>query len=196
MHHSLPDTAQQHVNATIEYPVLGVVGWSGSGKTSLLEYLLTRLSQQGVRVNAIKHSHHDLIFDPPTKDSARMRMAGAAEVLVCSPYRYAIVHELRGAPEPSLSQQLARLSPADLCLVEGFKFDPIPKLEVYRPALGNPPLYPNDPYVIAVASDVPAPDDVPNDLVWLDVNAPDSILQWLQAALPHWQNQQARNNHG
>lgn len=196
MHPTLPDTAPQPVNATIERPVLGVVGWSGSGKTTLLEYLLTHLSQQGLRVNAIKHSHHDLILEPHSKDSARMRLAGAGEVLICSPYRYAIVHELRGAPEPSLSQQLARLSPADLCLVEGFKFDPIPKLEVHRPALGNPPLYLHDPYVIAVAADVPAPMDLPPGLCWLDLNAPASILQWLQAALPSWQNDQARSQNG
>ena len=98
---------------------MGVIGWSGSGKTTLLEYLVGRLSGAGLRVNVVKHSHHDIVLEPPHKDSARMRTAGAAEVMIASPYRIAIMRELRGAAEPPLAELLARLSPADLTLVEG-----------------------------------------------------------------------------
>lgn len=161
--------------------VLGVVGHSGSGKTTLLEWIVAQLSGQGVRVNIIKHSHHDLVLEPAHKDSARLRMVGAAEVLVASPFRFAIMHELRGAPEPTLAQQVARLGPADLTLVEGFKSTPIPKLEVFRPALGPAPLYPRDPHIVAVASDQPAPADLPDGVQWFDLNAPQTVLDWLLA---------------
>lgn len=163
--------------------VLGIVGYSGSGKTTLLESLIAQLAARGLTVNVIKHSHHDLELEPPRKDSARMRMAGAAEVMVASPYRYAIVRELRGAPEPSLDEQLARLSPADLTLLEGFKSYPIDKLEVYRATSGKPPLYPADPHVLAVASDQPRPADLPISTIWLDLNAPEQVLDWLLAHL-------------
>lgn len=161
------------------HPVLGVIGRSGSGKTTLLEFVVKEMAARGLRVNLVKHSHHDLALEPPQKDSARLRLAGAAEVLVASPYRFAIVHELRGAPEPGLAQQLARMGPADLTLVEGFKTDPIPKLEVYRRAVGQAPLYPQDPHVIAVASDSPAPADLRAGVTWLDLNAREAVLAWL-----------------
>lgn len=160
--------------------VLGVVGWSGSGKTTLLEYLVARLAGAGLRVNVIKHSHHDVMLEPPHKDSARMRTAGAAEVMIASPFRVAIIRELRGAPEESLSAQLARMSAADLNLVEGYKWEPIPKLEVYRPSLGQSALYPNDRHIVAVASDAARPADADPALAWLDLNAPDDVLVWLQ----------------
>jgi len=163
--------------------VIGVVGRSGSGKTTLLETVVAALAQRGLKVNVIKHSHHDLELEPPRKDSARMRMAGAAEVMVASPYRFAIVRELRGAPEPGLDEQLARLAPADLTLVEGFKSWPLPKLEVYRAAVGQPALYPIDPDIVAVASDSPAPHDLRPGLVWLDLNAPQTVLAWIDATL-------------
>lgn len=161
------------------HPVLGVIGRSGSGKTTLLEFVVKEMAARGLRVNLVKHSHHDLELEPPQKDSARLRLAGAAEVLVASPYRYAIVHELRGAPEPSLAQQLSRMGPADLTLVEGFKTDPIAKLEVFRPAVGQAPLYPHDLHVIAVASDSPAPVDLRAGVEWLDLNAHEQVLAWL-----------------
>ena len=163
--------------------VLGVIGSSGSGKTTLLEFLITELAAAGRKVNVIKHSHHDLELEPPRKDSARLRMAGAAEVMVASPFRVSIVRELRGAPEPSLDEQLARLSPADLTLLEGFKAYPIAKLEVYRAAAGKPPLYPDDANVIAVASDQPSPVDLPVGITWLDVNQPAAVLAWLYGHL-------------
>ncbi len=164
---------------TLGRNVIGIVGCSGSGKTTLLEFVVTQLAAQGLRVNIIKHSHHDLELEPAHKDSARLRSAGAAEVLVTSPFRFAITHELRGAPEPSLDEQISRLAPADLTLVEGFKFHPLAKLEVFRTALGELARYPLDPFIVAVASDRAAPADLPPGLVWLDLNAPMSVLHWL-----------------
>jgi molybdopterin-guanine dinucleotide biosynthesis protein B len=159
--------------------ILCVVGWSGSGKTTLLEFLVARLAERGLRVNVIKHSHHDVLLEPAHKDSARLRMAGAAEVMLASPFRVAIMRELRGAGEPPLAGHVARLAPADLTLVEGYKWEPLPKLEVYRPSLGKPALYPDDGNVVAVASDAPRPDGLRGDLAWLDLNQPAAVLAWL-----------------
>ena len=159
--------------------MLGVVGWSGSGKTTLLEYLVGSLCARGLRINIVKHSHHDILLEPPHKDSARLRIAGAAEVMIASPFRVAVMRELRGAPEPTLAEQLARLSPADLTLVEGYKWEPIPKLEVHRPALGQKALYPDDLHIIAVASDAPRPDGLRDGVAWLDLNAPAAVLAWI-----------------
>ncbi len=169
----------QQVSPANARKVLGVIGTSGSGKTTLLEYLLAQLAAQGLKVNVIKHSHHDLQFEPQHKDSARLRMAGAAEVMVGSPYRYAIIHELRGAPEPTLDEQLVRMSPADLTLLEGFKSYAIDKLEVYRVEAGRAPLYPHDERVLAVAADHPRPDGLRDSLSWLDLNQPQQVLDWL-----------------
>ena len=170
---------QKHVGGQLS-PVLVVTGTSGSGKTTLLEFIIASLAAEGVRINMIKHSHHDIELEPPRKDSARLRLAGAAEVMVASPYRVSIVQELRGTPEPTLEQQLARMSPADLTLLEGFKSDPVPKLEVYRPEVGKPPLYPHDPYIYAVASDQTRPADLPDHLVWLDLNQRETVLDWVR----------------
>lgn len=162
-----------------ERTVLAVTGTSGSGKTTLLEFLIAALAGQGLKVNVIKHSHHDLELEPPHKDSSRLRRAGAAEVMVASPFRVAIVRELRGAPEPSLDEQLDRLAPADLTLLEGFKSYPVAKLEVYRAATGKPPLYPCDERVIAVASDLAPPADLRPGVAWLDLNQPQAVLAWI-----------------
>ncbi len=163
--------------------ILGVIGWSGSGKTSLLEYLVKELSASGKQINIVKHSHHDIIIEPPQKDSARLRSAGAAEVLLASPYRYVITRELREETEPPLCDLLLRMSPADLTLVEGYKWEAIPKLEVYRPELGKPAIYPHDTRILAVASDIPAPANLRAELVWLDLNQPQQVLEWLLAAM-------------
>ncbi|WP_348946136.1 molybdopterin-guanine dinucleotide biosynthesis protein B [Chitinibacter sp. FCG-7] len=133
--------------------VLAIAGFSGSGKTTLITALLPELARYGWRVNVIKHSHHDLEFEPPGKDSARFRAAGAGEVMVVSPYRYAIFHELTESEIPPLAEQIARLAPADLTLVEGFKREPIPKIEVWRATNGKPPLFPDDECVLAIATD-------------------------------------------
>lgn len=164
-------------------PVLGVIGTSGSGKTTLLTWVVAQLAGQGLRVNIIKHSHHDIELEPPRKDSARLRMAGAAEVMIASPYRIAIMQELRDAPEPSLAEHLARLSPADLTLVEGYKWEPLPKLEVYRPAVGKPALYPDDAHIVAVASDVARPEGLDAAVAWLDLNQPEQVLAWIAGYL-------------
>jgi molybdopterin-guanine dinucleotide biosynthesis protein B len=160
-------------------PVLGIIGSSGSGKTTLLTWVVAALAGQGLRVNIIKHSHHDIELEPPRKDSARLRMAGAAEVMIASPYRVAIMQELRGATEPSLAEHLARLSPADLTLVEGYKWEPLPKLEVYRPENGKPPLYPDDAGIIAVASDMARPVELDASVAWLDLNEPAQVHAWI-----------------
>lgn len=166
-----------------EMKVLGVVGWSGSGKTTLLEYLVARLAEGGLRVNIVKHSHHDIVLEPPHKDSARLRTAGAAEVMIASPYRVAIMRELRGESEPSLAAQLGRMAAADLTLVEGYKWEPIPKLEVHRPALGQPALYEGDANIVAVASDVPPPPGLRSGVAWLDLNQPALVLDWINRTI-------------
>ena len=160
-------------------PVLAVVGWSGSGKTTLLEHLVAGLSGAGLRVNIVKHSHHDIELEPPRKDSARLRLAGAAEVMIASPYRIAIMRELRAAPEPPLAELLARLSPADLTLVEGYKWESLPKLEVHRPALDKPALYADDATIVAVVSDVARPATLRAGVAWLDLNDIGAVLAWV-----------------
>lgn len=133
--------------------VAGIVGYSGSGKTTLIEKLLPELRGRGLVVSVIKHAHHGFDLDRPGKDSWRHREAGAQEVLMLSAHRWVLMHELRGAPEPDLDAQFRILSPCDLVLIEGFKAAPVPKIEVYRPEHGKPPLYPDNPHVVAVASD-------------------------------------------
>ncbi len=137
--------------------VFGIAGWSGSGKTTLLEKLIPVLTSHGLRVSLVKHAHHEFDIDRPGKDSYRHRAAGCTEVLVASSHRYALMHELRGAPEPTLPELVGRLSACDLVLVEGFKREPgLPKLEVYRAANGKPYLHPGDASIEAVATDAPA----------------------------------------
>ncbi|HEX5319461.1 MAG TPA: molybdopterin-guanine dinucleotide biosynthesis protein B [Stellaceae bacterium] len=135
--------------------VFGLAGWSGSGKTTLLAALIPELVARGVSVSTVKHAHHEFDIDKPGKDSWVHRQAGAREVMVASARRWALMHELRDTPEPSLDELISRMSPVDLLLVEGFKFHPHPKIEVYRPAVGKPFLHPDDPHIVAVASDEP-----------------------------------------
>jgi len=137
--------------------LFGIAGWSGSGKTTLLAKLIPALVARGLTVSTIKHAHHGFDLDTPGKDSHTHRRAGATEVLVSSAARYALIHELRGAPELTLEELAARLSPVDLVLVEGFKRSRHRKLEVWRAAVGKPPLWPDDPSVVAVASDGAVP---------------------------------------
>jgi molybdopterin-guanine dinucleotide biosynthesis protein B len=136
-----------------EQRVLGIAGWSGAGKTTLLKMLLPLLVARGLRVATLKHAHHEFDVDVPGKDSWVHRRAGASEVIVSFARRWVQMHELGDAPEPSLADLLARFSPCDLVLVEGFKRERHPKLEVHRPALGKPLLFPDDPHSRAVASD-------------------------------------------
>ncbi len=141
--------------------VFGIAGYSGSGKTTLIEQLIPRLVMEGFRVSVIKHAHHGFDIDQPGKDSHRHREAGALEVLVTSSYRWVLMHELRGRPEPTLEEQLERLSPCDLVLIEGFKKQGFPKLEVHRRATGKPFLFPTDHHVVAVATDEPLDTELP-----------------------------------
>ncbi len=137
--------------------VFGLAGWSGAGKTTLMVGLVSGMVARGLRVSTVKHTHHDFDLDRPGKDSFRHREAGATEVLVKAGRRWALMHELRDEDPPSLEQMTARLAPVDILLVEGFKTEPYPKLEIHRPSLEKPMLWPNDPHIVAVASDVVLP---------------------------------------
>jgi molybdopterin-guanine dinucleotide biosynthesis protein B len=154
--------------------VLGIVGWSGSGKTTLLTALLPLLRAADQRVSTVKHTHHGFDMDRPGKDSYRHREAGAHEVLVAAGTRWALLHEVVG-PEPDLPDLLARLEPVDLVLVEGFKTHSFPKLEVHRPALGKPPIWPDQPDIAAVASDAP----IACARTLLPLNEPAAIATWI-----------------
>ena len=138
--------------------VIGLAGWSGAGKTTLLTRLIPRLRARGLGVSTLKHAHHGFDLDQPGKDSFEHRAAGAREVLISSGRRFALMHELREEPEWGLAALLRKLSPVDLVLVEGFKREAHPKIEVYRAAVGKPPLHPDDPGIVAVASDTPFPE--------------------------------------
>jgi molybdopterin-guanine dinucleotide biosynthesis protein B len=133
--------------------VIGIAGWSGAGKTTLLTRVIPCLVARGMRVSTIKHAHHDFDVDQPGKDSHTHRTAGATEVLVSSANRWALMHEMRGEGEMALDALLAKLSQVDLVLVEGFKQQAHPKLEVYREVVGKPLLHPQDQNIVAIASD-------------------------------------------
>jgi molybdopterin-guanine dinucleotide biosynthesis protein B len=141
--------------------VFGFAGWSGSGKTTLIEQLIPRFARAGLTVSLVKHAHHSFEVDQPGKDSYRHREAGCKEVLVSSDKRWVVLHELRGEPEPSLDEQIKRVSPCDLLLIEGYKHYPMPKLEIYREANGKPLLHPEDPHIVAIAADVRVETELP-----------------------------------
>ena len=155
--------------------VFGFAGYSGSGKTTLIEQLIPLLVAQGLKVSLIKHTHHDFAIDQPGKDSYRHRSAGCSEVMVTSQYRWALVHELRGEPEPGLEEQLARLSPCDLVLVESFKNGEITKLEVHRTVIGQPLLFLQDPNIVALASDVAVETPLPQ----FRLDQPETIAEFI-----------------
>jgi molybdopterin-guanine dinucleotide biosynthesis protein B len=141
--------------------IFGITGWSGSGKTTLIEHIVPRFVQRGLVVSLIKHAHHSFDVDHPGKDSYRHRHAGCSEVLVSSQKRWALMHELRGAPEPTLEEQVKRISPCDLLLIEGYKRYAMPKLEVWRKENGQPFLHPEDPNIVALAADTEMNTPVP-----------------------------------
>ncbi len=164
--------------------IVGFAGWSGSGKTTLIERLIALMAADGLRVATIKHTHHDFDLDQVGKDSWRHRAAGASEVLLASDRRWALLHELRDAPAPDLSVLLAKLSPCDVVLIEGCKFANVPKLEVYRAALGKPSLYQDDDEIMAVVTDSVVATDLPQrDLPRLDLNEPAAVYAYLKANL-------------
>lgn len=141
--------------------LISIAGYSGSGKTTLIEKVIPCLVTEGFRVSLIKHAHHEFDVDVPGKDSHRHRMAGATEVMVSSGNRWALMHELRGEDEPMLGAQLAHLSPCDVVIVEGWKHHPIPKIEVHRKLADKPLLFPEDKYVVALATDEKLATDLP-----------------------------------
>ena len=137
--------------------IIGLAGWSGSGKTTLIKKLIPRLIARGISVSTLKHAHHGFDLDQPGKDSFFHRAAGATEVIISSANRWAILHELREQPEWDMAALVGKMSPVDLVLVEGFKRDAFPKLEIHRIANGKPLIHPEDPHVVAVASDTALP---------------------------------------
>jgi molybdopterin-guanine dinucleotide biosynthesis adapter protein len=137
--------------------IIGLAGWSGSGKTTLITKLIPRLLAQGLTVSTLKHAHHGFDLDKPGKDSFMHRVAGATEVLISSAKRWAILHELREEPEWDMAGLVGKMSPVDLVLVEGFKRDAFPKLEIHRAVNGKPLLHPEDPHIVAVACDTALP---------------------------------------
>jgi molybdopterin-guanine dinucleotide biosynthesis protein B len=157
--------------------IIGLAGWSGSGKTTLITKAIPSLIARGVRVSTIKHAHHGFDLDRPGKDSFMHRAAGATEVIISSANRWAILHELRGAPESNLPDLLGKLSAVDLILVEGFKRDKmVPKLEIHRVANGKPLLYPDDPSIAAIACDSALP---PPPLPTVDLNDIEAVVDVL-----------------
>lgn len=155
----------------------GVVGWKNAGKTGLMERLVTEITGRGLRVSTVKHAHHSFDVDHEGKDSHRHRVAGATEVMLASRNRFALMHELRAEEEPTLKALLARLSPVDLVLIEGYKRDAHPKVEAHRAETGNPLIAPEDPTVRAVASDVPLGLDRPV----FDLNDTSAIADFILA---------------
>jgi len=157
--------------------IIGLTGWSGSGKTTLVTKVIPVLVGRGLKIATVKHAHHDFDTDQPGKDSWLHRRAGASEVAVVSSRRWAVVHELRDEPEPPLSDVLAKLSPVDLVIVEGFKRHSHPKLEVYRAAVGKPLLHPDDDCIVAVATDAPLPQAQVPVVVLDDIESIANVLQ-------------------
>lgn len=137
--------------------IIGLAGWSGSGKTTLIKKVIPRLIARGVSVSTLKHAHHGFDLDQPGKDSFFHRAAGATEVIISSSKRWAILHELREEPEWDLAHLVRKMAPVDLVLVEGFKRDAFPKLEIHRADNGKPLIHPEDPYIVAIASDLSLP---------------------------------------
>lgn len=159
--------------------IFGIVGYSGSGKTTLLEKLIPQFTARGLKVSVIKHAHHGFDIDRPGKDSYRHRAAGASEVLLSCNDRWALMHERRDEAEVSLDELISHLSPCDLVLIEGFKQEPCPKLEVHRPKNGKPPLFPDFGDIVAVAAD----EDIETDLPRLPLNDAVTIADFIIATL-------------
>ncbi len=158
--------------------VLGVVGWSGSGKTTLLVKLIPLLASRGLRVATLKHAHHSFDVDKPGKDSYEHRKAGASEVIVSSSRRWVQMHEIGAGTEATLAELLRKLSPCDLVLIEGYKSERHPKMEIFRRAVGKSPLHVDDDRIVAIASDLPLPRA---DIPVVDLNDVGAVAQMIQA---------------
>ena len=159
---------------------LGVVGWSGAGKTTLITAVLPLLAARGLRVATVKHTHHDFDLDRPGKDSFRHREAGAGEVLLVGGVRWALLHE---GPPPPLGRLLSRLAPVDLVLVEGFRQEALPKIEVFRASLGRPPLWPERQDIVAIAADPP---ETVEGRVSLTLSNPETVAFWIGGWVREW----------
>ena len=173
---------------TMQYapiPVLGFAAFSGTGKTTLLTQVIPILKSHGLRIGLVKHSHHDFQIDQPGKDSFRLREAGASPVILVSTHRRAIITEITPVQEPRLDEQLKLFDPSelDLILVEGFKAERFPKIELHRPSMQKPLLYPDDPDIFAVATDVAL--STPDTLTLLDINRPDEIAAFILNQFMH-----------
>ena len=155
--------------------VMGFAGWSGSGKTTLVEQVIGVLSARGLVVSLVKHAHHSFDIDHAGKDSWRHRQAGCREVMVSSDQRWSLTRELRGAPEAGLDELLGHLGPCDLVLVEGFKRAAIPKIEVWRSVVAEPLLHPDDPRIVALATDTRVESALPQ----LDINDPEGVADFI-----------------
>ena len=158
--------------------IIGLAGWSGSGKTTLITKLIPRLTARGLRVSTLKHAHHGFDLDQPGKDSFMHRTAGATEVIVSSARRFAVLHELRDEPEWDLPALVGKMSPVDLVLVEGFKRDAFPKIEIHRAANGKPLIHPEDPHIVAIAADTALPHAT---VPVIDLNDIDAIAELVLA---------------
>lgn len=162
-------------------PVIGFCAYSGTGKTTLLKQLIPLLQERGIRAGLIKHSHHDFDIDVPGKDSYELRKAGAQQVVIGSSYRYALIHENSERREPTLKEMLAVLntSELDLVLVEGFRQESFPKIEIHRQGLGKPTRYQDDQHIVAIATD--SPFEAERDITTLDLNDVPAIAQYIEA---------------
>ena len=138
--------------------MIGLAGWSGSGKTTLITKVLPVLIKRGLKISTLKHAHHGFDLDQPGKDSFMHRAAGASEVIISSAKRWAVLHELHEEPEWNIPDLLKKVAPVDLVLVEGYKRESFPKIEIYRVANGKPLLHGEDKFIVAIASDTPLPD--------------------------------------
>ncbi|WP_026623005.1 molybdopterin-guanine dinucleotide biosynthesis adapter protein [Ensifer sp. WSM1721] len=160
--------------------IFGIAGWKNSGKTGLMVRLVSEMTRRGYLVSTVKHAHHDFDIDKVGADSYRHREAGAHEVTIVSSTRFAIMHELRGAPEPSFEEVLSRLAPCDLVLIEGYKREPIPKIEARRKeSVNREPLAPTDPHIVAIAADHVITD---SDLPVFDLDDTQAIADFIEKA--------------
>ena len=158
--------------------IIGLAGWSGAGKTTLMEKLIPALMARGFSVSTVKHAHHAFDMDRPGKDSFRHREAGANEVMVVSDTRWAVLHELRGAAEPALATLLEKLDPVDFVLIEGFKTAPFPKIEIFRADNAKPHLYAGDPHIVALVSDLAGDAPIPS-MALNDIDAvADAVIRY------------------
>lgn len=177
------------VNSDFPRPLIGFVSFSGTGKTTLLEQLIPLLRERGIRIALLKHAHHEFDIDTPGKDSYRLRKAGASQTMIASAKRWALITENQTEQnDPQLEELLKQLDPQqfDLLLVEGFKYEPYPKIELHREALGKPLLYPDDPHIIAIACDTLQPQA---DIPVLNINQPEAIRDYII----NWLNHTASN---